>query len=78
MHLIVALSVPTVIVLVGILLNNSGLNRVETNMKADLKDTKGDLNRLETKLDSLVVDLKHFYQLYGELKGKVDALGEKH
>ena len=59
----IAIGIPTVTVMVGILLNVTGLNRVE--------------NRIETRLLVIEGDLRRFYQIIGEHTARIDNLEKK-
>jgi hypothetical protein len=58
-----AIGIPTVTVLMGILLNVTGLNRVES--------------RIETRLLAIEGDLRRFYQILGEHSAKIENLEKK-
>ena len=58
-----AIGIPTVTVLMGILLNVTGLNRVES--------------RIETRLLAIEGDLRRFYQIHGEHSAKIENLEKK-
>lgn len=57
----IAMAVPTFVVLVGIAFNFWTSSRVETR-----------IDRVETKVDRIESDLKQFYLMFGELRGKVE------
>lgn len=58
-----AICIPTVTVLMGILLNVTGLSRLESRIEARLLVIEGDLRR--------------FYQILGEHSAKIDNLEKK-
>jgi hypothetical protein len=58
-----AIGVPTIAVLLGILLNVTGLNRLET--------------RIDTRLLVIEGDLRRFYQILGEHSAKVENLEKR-
>lgn len=62
-QLFLSIGIPSFLVLVGILTNQLGLNRLE--------------NRLETRLIVIEADLRRFYELIGEHSGKIDMLQKK-
>jgi len=66
MQLWLSIGIPTLSVLVGILLNMNGLNRVEKR-----------LDGVEGRLVVVEGDLRRFYQFLGEHTGRLDSLEKR-
>ena len=66
-----ALTVPTVAILIAILVSNNSVGK-----NVDLVRTEVGQLRLEilARLAVIEGDIRHFYQINGELKGRVDTL----
>ena len=58
-----AIGIPTVTVLIGILLNQLGLSRTEMGQ-----------NRLENRLQVIEGDLRRFWQILGEHSARLDNI----
>jgi len=70
-QLLLAILIPTITVLVGILLNHTGNNRVETNLNARISAVESNLGGRLTLIEG---DLRRFYQILGEHGARLDNL----
>jgi hypothetical protein len=69
-QLYIAVGLPTVMVLVGIFLNQRSFDRLESSLG-------GRMDRLEARLDRIEADLREFYRTLGQHDARLDNL-EKH
>jgi hypothetical protein len=66
MHDTITVGIPVLVILMGILFNQRGLDRLE-----------GRFDRLEKPIDKIQSDLSRFYQILGEHSGKLEMLQKK-
>jgi hypothetical protein len=66
MHDTITVGIPVLVILMGILFNQRGLDRLE-----------GRFDRLEKRIDTIQSDLSRFYQILGEHSGKLEMLQKK-
>ena len=69
-HDIAAISIPSFLVLVGILLNQRGHDKLDARM-TQLE------NKLEAKIEVLQRDLREFYRLLGQHDKAIEVLEKK-
>jgi hypothetical protein len=70
MHDVVAVGIPLLAILAGILFNRS-----------DIRDLRGEMmsrfNKVDDRLDRIDADLRQFYHLSGKLEGRMEALEKR-
>jgi hypothetical protein len=82
MHEYLPFAITLVVILAGILFNRADLGslRLELNGRLDKLDQR--IDKMEQRIDQrlLVIegDLRAFYQITGELKGRIDTLEKRH
>jgi hypothetical protein len=69
-QLYIAVGLPTVMVLVGIFLNQRSFDRLESNLG-------GRMDRLEARLDRIEADLREFYRTLGQHDARLDNLEKR-
>jgi hypothetical protein len=69
-QLYIAVGLPTVMVLVGIFINQRSFDRLENSLG-------GRMDRLEARLDRIAADLREFYRTLGQHDARLDNM-EKH
>jgi hypothetical protein len=65
-QLYIAAGLPTMAVLVGILVNQRALDRMERRM-----------DRIEARLDRIEADLREFYRVLGQHQARLDNLEKR-
>ena len=77
MHDVVIVGVPLLAILAGILLNRSDAK----DLRGEMKDIRGEMKDLRSELlarfNVLESDMRQFYHLTGELKGRIDAIEKR-
>jgi len=69
-QLYIAVGLPTVMVLVGIFLNQRSFDRLESSLG-------GRMDRLEARLDRIEADLREFYRTLGQHDARLDNLEKR-
>jgi len=69
-QLYIAVGLPTVMVLVGIFLNQRSFDRLESNLG-------GRMDRLEARLDRIEAGLREFYRTLGQHDARLDNLEKR-
>ena len=70
MQLYIAVGLPTVMVLVGIFLNQRSFDRLESSLG-------GRMDRLEVRLDRIEADLREFYRTLGQHDARLDNMEKR-
>ncbi len=80
-HGIAAISIPSFLVLVGILLNQSGLKSLKEDTRRELGRMGDDMNRelakVHARLDSIQADLSTFHRSLGQHDKAIEILEKK-
>jgi len=69
-QLYIAVGLPTVMVLVGIFLNQRSFDRLESSLG-------GRMDRLEARLDRIEADLREFFRTLGQHDARLDNLEKR-
>jgi len=69
-QLYIAVGLPTVMVLVGIFLNQRSFDRLESSLG-------GRMDRLEARLDRIEADLREFYRTLGQHDARLDNMEKR-
>jgi len=69
-QLYIAVGLPTVMVLVGIFLNQRSFDRLESSLG-------GRMDRLEVRLDRIEADLREFYRTLGQHDARLDNMEKR-
>jgi hypothetical protein len=81
MHDVIIVGVPVLTILMSILLNQRGLDKLEGRVDRMSSDLNGRMDRMNGELtgriDRVQSDLSRFYQILGEHGGKIDLLSKK-
>ena len=67
MQLYIAVGLPTVMVLLGIFLNQRSFDRLESSLGSRM-------DRVEARLDRLEADLREFFRTLGQHEAKIENL----
>jgi hypothetical protein len=78
MHDALTVGIPVFVILLGILLNQRGLDKLEARIDGRINGLEGRLdgrmNGLEGRLDRMQSDLSMFYRILGEHGADIDHL----
>jgi chaperonin cofactor prefoldin len=83
-HEYAPLAITLVAIFAGILVNKSDLNSLKADMTAGFERVDKQFERVDKQIDAVTerlltieADLRQFYSITGELKGRVDALEKR-
>jgi hypothetical protein len=74
MQTALTIAVPSFVIILGILYNNHGLNRLETRMDKLESRMDKSFDHLDAQIDGLRNDIKEFYRTIGQHDARLDAL----
>ena len=78
MHDALTIGIPVLVILLGILLNQRGLDKLEARLDGRMNVFGGRLDRMQTelssRLDRMQADLSMFYRTLGEHGADIDHL----
>ncbi len=84
MHEYAPLAITLVAIFAGILVNKSDLNSLKADMNTRFERVDKQFDRVDKRIDELnsrllgiEADLRQFYSITGELKGRVDLLEKR-
>jgi len=72
-----AIGVPSFLILVGILLNQSAISSLRAEILSRFAGVEAHFTGIENRLIVIEGDLRRFYQLIGEHSGKIESLERK-
>ena len=81
MHDAFTIGIPTLVILLGILLNRRDLLDFKADIKADLNRRFDEVDRkfdgVHRRLDRIDDDLKDFHHVTGNLEGRIDEVSRR-
>jgi len=77
MQLLLAAGLPTITVLIGILLSQRAVEKLEKRMDGMEQRTDRRFDRVEGRLDRIEADLREFYRTIGQHEIRMDALEKR-
>jgi DNA anti-recombination protein RmuC len=88
MHDVIAVGVPLLAILAGILFSrndikdlraemNARFNQIDGNVDARFNKVDDRFSKVEDRLSAIDADLRQFYHLTGKLEGRVDAIEKR-
>jgi hypothetical protein len=76
-QLLFAAGLPTVTVLLGILLSQRSVDKLEKRIDGFEQRTEVRFSHVESRLDRIEVDLREFYRTIGQHDSRLDALEKR-
>ena len=81
MHDAFAIAIPTLVILLGILLNRRDLLDLKADIKSEMNRRFDEVDRkfesVHRRLDRIDDDLKQFHSVTGRLEGRIDELSRR-